>query len=113
MEWLEQQKDIRVVVPIGVIYEVIASILEKPQGSFEKANKALDIFMTHKKFEIYYNTEESFNEAKNIFKKYKVFSLVDLTIVVLYINKKCKSLFSTDRDYDRCSSFISRLEFPV
>lgn len=113
LEWLEKQENVRVIVPVGVIYEVIAGILEKYDGGFEKANKALDLFVTHEKFEIYYNTEESFNEANNIFKKYKVFSLVDSTIVVLYVNKKCNILFSTDSDYNCCSTFITRLEYPV
>lgn len=112
LQWLHKEKNIRVIVPIGVIYEVIGDILEKSYGGFEKANKALNLFMTHKKFEIYYNTEESFNEANNIFEKYEVFSLVDSTIVVLYITKKCNILFSTDSDYN-CCPFIIRLEFPV
>ena len=112
LQWLHKEKNIRVIVPIGVIYEVIASILNKSYGGFDKASKALNLFMKDKKFEIYYNTEESFQEAQNVFKQYRKFSLVDSTIVVLYENKKCNILFSTDDDYNRCT-FINRLEFPV
>lgn len=112
LQWLQKEKEVRVIVPIGVIYEVIAGILNKTQGGFQKANKALDLFMRHKKFEIYYNTEDSFEEVQNIFKQYKGFSLVDSTIVLMYENKKCNILFSTDEDYN-CCVFINRFEFPV
>lgn len=113
LEWLKQHNDVLVQIPLGVIYEVIAGILEKSYGGFEKANKALDLFMTHKQVEIYYITEESLIEVNKIFKQYKVFSLVDSSIVLLYINKKCEILFSTDSDYNCCASFINRLEFPI
>ncbi|KKK40334.1 hypothetical protein LCGC14_0786520 [marine sediment metagenome] len=112
LEWLYNQKNIRVIVPIGVVYEVIARILNNTDGGFEKANKAFELFMTYPDFEIYYNTEESFNEVKNVFQKYKKFSLVDSTIVILYENKGCNILFSTDSDYNACP-FIYRLEFPI
>lgn len=112
LQWLQKEKEVRVIVPIGVIYEVIAGILNKTQGGFQKADKALDLFMRHKKFEIYYNTEDSFEEVQNIFKQYKEFSLVDSTIVLLYENKKCNILFSTDEDYN-CCVFINRFEYPV
>ena len=113
LEWFKIQNNIKVIVPIGVVYEVIAGILEKTYGGFNKADKAFDFLMKHNKFEIYYNTESSLKEITRIFKKYKVFSLVDSTIVMLYINKKCEILFSTDNDYNSCSSFINRLEFPI
>ncbi len=112
LEWLNKEERVRVIIPIGVIYEVIAAILNKTNGGFEKANKALELFMTSQNFEIYYNTEESFKEVKNIFRKYKVFSLVDSTIVILYANKGCNILFSTDSGYNTCP-FINRLEFPI
>ena len=70
LEWLNKEKNVRVIVPIGVIYEVIASILNNSYGGFDKANKALNLFMTYKNFEIYYNTEDSFQEAQNVFKQY-------------------------------------------
>jgi len=112
LQWLNKQKNVRVILPIGVIYEVIAGILNKVNGGFEKAFKALELFMTYPDFEIYYNTEESFKEVRNIFKKYKKFSLVDSTIVILYENKGCNILISTDSDYN-CCPFINRLEFPI
>jgi len=68
--------------------------------------------MRYPNFEIYYNTEESFKEVQNVFKLYKKFSLVDSTIVILYENKGCNILFSTDSDYNHCP-FINRLEFPI
>ncbi len=63
LQWLHKEKNIRIIVPIGVIYEVIAGILNKPYGGFDAANKALELFMKHKKFEVYHNTEESFQEV--------------------------------------------------
>ncbi|MHA1291771.1 MAG: hypothetical protein ACTSQJ_03770 [Promethearchaeota archaeon] len=109
---MNKEKDIRVILPIGIIYEVIAGILNKPYGGFEKANKALELFMRHRNIEIYYNTEDSFQEVQKIFKLYKNLSLVDSTIVFFYINKRCNILFSTDKHYNSCS-FINRLLFPV
>jgi len=110
--WLESKKDVRVIIPIGVVYEVIAYVLNSQYGGFEKAEKALDLFMTHEKFDVYYNTEESFQAAQDIFRRYNVFSLVDSTIIVLYENLGCSLLYSTDGDYNHCT-FINRLEFPV
>lgn len=112
LQWLQSEKEVRVIIPIGVIYEVIAHIINNRYGGFEKADKALDLFMKHKKFDIYYNTEESFQVVQKIFKRYEEFSLVDSTIILLYENSGCSLLYSTDGGYDRCT-FINRLEFPV
>jgi len=68
--------------------------------------------MTDKRFEIFYNTEESFLEAHNIFRRYKGLSLIDSTIVLLYENQKCSILYSTANEY-RGISFITCLKFPV
>ncbi|MBD3196748.1 MAG: PIN domain-containing protein [Candidatus Lokiarchaeota archaeon] len=112
LKWVDNEANIRVIIPIGIIYEVIAGILNKSYGGFEKANKVLKLFMNHKKFEVYYNTENSFQEVIDIFRQYKIFSLVDATIVIFYENKKFDLLFTTDKDFDSCS-FINKLEYPV
>ncbi len=111
-EWLEREKDVEVIVPIGVIYEVISGILNKSYGGFKKADKALKLFMTHERFRIFYNTEESFTEVQEIFRRYERFSLVDATIVLLYENQKCSMLFTTAEEYNSCT-FITHYKFPV
>lgn len=112
LQWLQRQENIRVIIPIGVIYEVVAGILNKPYGGYQKANKAVELFERHKDFEIYYNTEESYQEVLRIFRTYEELSLVDSTIVLLYKNKRCSILFSTDKHFNSCT-FINKLEFPI
>lgn len=112
LEWLQKEKSIRVIIPIGIIYEVIAGIINKPHGGFSKADQVLDLFMTDDRFEIFYNTEESFLEAQNIFKIYQGLSLVDATIVLLYENQNCTILYSTADEYKNIN-FITCLKFPV
>lgn len=112
LKWLEEQQNVKVLVPIGVIYEVTASIMENKYGGFRKAKMVFDLFLNHEKFDIYYNSEQMFQEIENIFKKYEIFSLVDSTIILLYINKNCHILFSTDNDFNHCN-FVNKLEIPI
>ncbi len=112
LEWLDKEKNVLVIVPIGVIYEVIAGILNYSYGGFKKANKALNMFLNHSRLEIYYNTEDLFPQVCKIFERYEILSLVDATIILLYINKSCNVLFSTDSHFDGIPS-IKKLEYPI
>ncbi|MFX1259845.1 MAG: type II toxin-antitoxin system VapC family toxin [Promethearchaeota archaeon] len=109
LRWLKKQEKIKILITDFIIIETLSFIRRKADPI--KANEVIDFFLKYEKIEIYYNDEEIFNEAIEIFKKYTKLSLVDCTIVIVYLNQKCDYLLSYDYGFDTYQEII-RFEQP-
>lgn len=109
LDWIKIQENIKILITDFIISETLAFIRKRTEPI--KANEVINFFLKYEKIEIYYNTEEIFKEAIEIFKKYTQLSLVDSSTIIVYLNQNCDYLLSFDDGFDSYRE-INRVSMP-